>query len=82
MSEIEPAWIVHRFYGPPELVEAFRQSLAEREDIGAVVPPYDGPLRALDGLAAISFTSTTNIPCPEGLFNDRPETVTALQGHL
>jgi len=82
MSDIEPAWIVHRFYGPPELVDAFREALAERDDIGAVVPPLDTPLRALDGLAAISFTSTSNVPCPTGLFNDRPETLTALQGNL
>jgi hypothetical protein len=83
MPDSDPAWFVHRFYGPPELVEAFREELLDLPDIGSIVPPPDTPFRVLDGAAAISFTSTSSsFPCPEGLFNDRPQTIEALQGYL
>ncbi len=78
-----PTWIEHRWYGPVTLMEQVRTSLpVDPTVIGSMVPPLDEPMRVLDGDAALSFLATTTIPLPDGVRNDRPETIRALQGVL
>lgn len=77
------SWIEHRWYGPSELMVAVRDALPlDAAVIGTLVPPRDQPLRVLDGESAISFLATTQMTPPEGVKDDRPQTITALQGLL
>ncbi|WP_439547869.1 hypothetical protein [Falsiroseomonas sp.] len=76
-------WVEHRWYGPVAVMEQVRASLpVDPLIIGALVPPLGEPLRALDGDAAISFLAAEALPKPEGVRDDRPETIRALQGVL
>lgn len=72
----------YRWYGPVALIEAARDALPhDAAVIGAMVPPWDEPVTAWDGMAGISFVSTVPQTPPAGLY-ERPELLTALQGAL
>lgn len=76
-------WVEHRWYAPIAVMEEVRASLpVDPLVIGALIPPMDQPLRALDGYAALSFLAAQPIPTPAGVHDDRPETIRALQGVL
>ena len=76
-------WIEHRWYGPADLMTAVREALPlDASIIGTLVPPRDQPLRVLDGESAISFLASIEMTPPEGVKDDRPQTITALQGVL
>lgn len=72
--------IQHRWYGPPETIQAVRDALAGDPRVTGMIPPPDQPLRVLDGASALTVASTEALPLPPGLADDKPETITALQG--